>query len=141
MNSSATIMAVAITTRNDCSWTDIGGAQILVGPRAFMGPQDALPISSFKLCATIAASGIPRGQRLTYDCVPPLGLTGQYIAVYLPKKSSRLTLCEVDVITEAWLLQAAAGSSSAAAASAPSSSASAGSIITSSSGRRRLLAH
>eukprot|EP00887_Chlorella_sp_A99_P001806 scaffold19.g1806.t1 len=126
LNGTARIMAVALTTRSDCSWEELGGARILVGARPFRGGTDATS-GDFALCAVVPAAGIPRGQRRTFNCAPPLGLSGRYLTVYLPKKAARLSLCEVDAITQQWLLNAA-GSTAAAAARPPAS------------GRRRLLA-
>lgn len=101
------VVGVALTTRSDCSWAELGGAQIWVGPR-FFRPADAVAGSGFTHCATVPAAGIARGQRRVFGCRAPAGVDARVVAVYLPKKAARLTLCEVDVITQQWLLSAAA---------------------------------
>ena len=94
----AVVLGVSITTRSDCCWTSLGGAHVLVGNEPFAGPQSA---ANYQLCGRLPSSGINRGRRLTLGCGLPAGLGGRYVAVFLPKNTTSLTLCEVDVTTAA----------------------------------------
>jgi subtilisin family serine protease len=92
LGSSMPVAAVSLTTRADCCWWSIGGAQVLVGNTSWVGPSSR---SAFRLCGKVPSDGIPRGQRLTLSC--PNAYPARYVAVYLPKLKTSLTLCEVDV--------------------------------------------
>jgi hypothetical protein len=94
MGFTAPVLAISITTRADCCWTALGGARILLGASNWTGPASE---ADFQLCSAVPASGVPRGQRMTFVCGGPEGIRASQVAIYLPKKFTSLTLCEVDV--------------------------------------------
>lgn len=84
------VNAVSITPRADCCWESTAGAIVMVGNTTWTGSGSR---KSFTECGRVPST-ISRGQRITVTCSQPL--EGSYVAVYLPKVRTSLTLCEVD---------------------------------------------
>lgn len=90
------INAVSITTRADCCWNAVLGAQVFVGFGIWNGTsQNNSSTSNFSTCGEVPITGVLRGQRITVDCSRPMN--GTTIVVFLPKLQTSLTLCEVDL--------------------------------------------
>jgi hypothetical protein len=94
LTAQGSVAAVSITTRTDCCWDSIIGAQVLVGNGSWAGPGQASG-GRFAECAQVSAASVARGQRIALTC--SRALVGDTVAVYLPKLKTALTLCEVDV--------------------------------------------
>lgn len=94
LETQAEVVAVGITTRSDCCWTNIGGAVIMVGNATWTGSGSK---KKFVECGRVPDSGIARGGRMTIMCSTPV--VGSTIAVFLPKTRTSLVLCEVDLVT------------------------------------------
>ena len=86
------VVAISITTRADCCWNAIGSAVLFVGNTTWTGYPS---VESFTECSQIPLAGIPRGQRMTFQCSN--AIQGTTIAIFLPKIKTSLILCEVDV--------------------------------------------
>lgn len=93
--SKVTAKYVAVTVRSDGSnyASSIAGAEVYIGSQAWKGPRSR---SSFKYCGKIAKNGLKPGKRVVVKCGAS-GIKGNRIAIYLPKKTTSLVLCEVDV--------------------------------------------
>ena len=90
------VAAVGLTTRSDCCWDAIGGAIILLGNTTWLGLRSH---SDFVECGRLPFQDTYRGLRQTVICSNPQNV--RYVAIYLPKIKTSLTLCEVDVFSEA----------------------------------------
>lgn len=85
------VTSVTITTRADCCSSSITGANIMVGNQTWDGSGDR---KRFSLCGKVP-SKVKRGSPIVIQCTTPL--KGTNVAVYLPKKRTALSICEVDV--------------------------------------------
>ncbi|KDD76406.1 hypothetical protein H632_c236p0 [Helicosporidium sp. ATCC 50920] len=87
--------AVSLRTVSECSQ---GCASSLAGARIMIGDQpwtSSASVNNFKLCGVVG-SKVPAGARTVITC--PFAIRGRYLAVFLPKKQTALTICEVDAI-------------------------------------------
>ncbi|KAM5147986.1 uncharacterized protein ACMZJ9_011622 [Mantella aurantiaca] len=80
------VFTVAVTNRRDCCAERINGAQIRIGNSAEVGG------TTNPMCGIISTMG--RGETLAFECD---GMVGQYVTIFLPGKSTTLTVCEVQV--------------------------------------------
>ncbi|XP_051526547.1 uncharacterized protein LOC127425011 isoform X2 [Myxocyprinus asiaticus] len=80
------IASVALTSRGDCCWEDLAGAEIRVGNSLENNGKDNW------ICATV--SNITAGETKSFSCGRLL--EGRYVTVVLPREGT-LSLCEVEV--------------------------------------------
>jgi len=90
------INAASITTRADCCWNAIAGAQVFVGFGYWNSTsQNNTNNKNFVSCGEVPVTGVARGQRINVACTKPMN--GTTVVVFLPKLQTSLTLCEVDL--------------------------------------------
>ncbi|XP_028940141.1 uncharacterized protein LOC104522774, partial [Antrostomus carolinensis] len=85
------VAAVVVRNRLDCCWHRLKGAQVHVGD-SLAGYGTNNPV-----CGTITDTG--PGSTSTICC---RGLRGRYVTVTIPGREERLSLCEVEVVSELW---------------------------------------
>ena len=94
LSSSGAVTSVMINTRADCCSQSISGAKVYVGNQKWSGSGDA---KYFELCGKVPGT-ISRGTPIQVQCSRPVN--GMHIAIYLPKKRTSLSICEVDVLMD-----------------------------------------
>lgn len=95
LGTAANLTSVVIKGRADCGtgcYTDLGRAQVYLGNSLWQGPSSR-PYYTF--CGQLPVV-MRAGSRHTVDCEAPVA--ARFVAVYLPKNATSLTLCEVDVV-------------------------------------------
>lgn len=89
------MQGTTIKARSDCGtgcYTDLGTAEVYMGNSYWQGPSSR---DYYTFCGTVPTN-VARGSSITVACSSPV--IARYVAVYLPKNATALTLCEVDVI-------------------------------------------
>eukprot|EP00887_Chlorella_sp_A99_P001419 scaffold8.g1419.t1 len=103
LRAAAIVRAVRLTPRSDCEWAQLAGARVLLGQRPYAGPAGAVKLAEFLECGTVP-SNVTSGERLTVSCrAAAAAAKARYLLVLLPQRTARLALCEVDIVTQAWL--------------------------------------
>ena len=87
------VTGVSITARGDCCWSKLEGARVMVGDTPWTGSGSR---KKFKPCGMVGKA-VVRGGRGVNEVTCAAGVTGKYLAVYLPKKRTSLMLCGVQV--------------------------------------------
>ena len=91
-NASRSVSSVSITARGDCCWSKLKGAKVMVGDTPWTGSGSA---SQYTTCGVVG--NVVRGGRGVNVVTCGEGVSGKYVAVYLPKRKTSLMLCGVEV--------------------------------------------
>ncbi|XP_036931361.1 uncharacterized protein LOC119006591 isoform X2 [Acanthopagrus latus] len=90
------VNTVTITNRKDCCHERINGAEIRIG-NSLKNYGNANP-----RCAVITS--IPAGESKTFEC---RGMEGRYVNIVIPGRQESLTLCEVEVTGQPYVINIA----------------------------------
>ena len=110
LKAASTVAAVRFRLPSDSASfaVAVAGAKVMVSNTTWAGRSS---IPDFLVCGRVPST-VARGQTVTVECNLPAGMTVQHVAIVVPyAKTVSLSLCEVDIVTQA--------SASSAAASAP----------------------
>ena len=89
-----TVTGVSITARGDCCWNKLQGALVMIGNTPWTGSGSR---KNFKSCGLVGKTVIRGGRGVNEVTCAAGGVTGKYLAIYLPKKRTSLMLCGVQV--------------------------------------------
>jgi subtilisin family serine protease len=89
-----TVTGVSITARGDCCWNRLQGARVMIGDTPWTGSGSR---KNFKSCGVVGKAVVRGGSGVNEVTCPAGGITGKYLAIYLPRKRTSLMLCGVQV--------------------------------------------